>query len=325
MLGLRLEHSTLWLCLLPCSGWLCLHRMAGARPRRRRPRRAPAPARCPSPPPPQAGVASGPQALGLLRVAGMPALAPLSSLCLSLIALAAGAELHLPELRRLRRQASRAPRRCRPAPCACQAHVAGLACARAKALHALVQAARLPGSPLPPALLLPLLHMRLQVACVSAGVAVFSWVLVYAWCAAPRCAAAVPPALPQRCWQPGAVQFPCQAGVVSALQPPNTTLLCPPLLLPQHGDAGGTHPVCAPAGAAGRRRAVHAGRHAGRGTLPSLRSEGPATAGVLASPHRRPCMHGTARTPALHPATGLWLFASSAHCHYCPPMRRLLC
>ncbi|KAL4419768.1 hypothetical protein ABPG75_006866 [Micractinium tetrahymenae] len=69
-----------------------------------------------------AGVASGPQALGLLRAAGMPALAPLSSLCLSLIALAAGAELHLPELRRLRR----------------------------------------------------------QVACVTAGVAVVSWLLVYA-------------------------------------------------------------------------------------------------------------------------------------------------
>ncbi|PSC70125.1 monovalent Cation:Proton antiporter-1 family [Micractinium conductrix] len=69
-----------------------------------------------------AGIASGPQALGLLSAAGMPALAPLSALCLSLIALAAGAELHLPELRRLRR----------------------------------------------------------QVLCVTAGIAAFSWVLVYA-------------------------------------------------------------------------------------------------------------------------------------------------
>lgn len=52
----------------------------------------------------QAGVASGPHALGLLSARSASTLAPLVHACLSLIALAAGAELHLPELRRLRRQ-----------------------------------------------------------------------------------------------------------------------------------------------------------------------------------------------------------------------------
>lgn len=51
-----------------------------------------------------AGVASGPQALGLLGPLGLQSLAPVQHLCLSLIALSAGAELHLPELRRLRKQ-----------------------------------------------------------------------------------------------------------------------------------------------------------------------------------------------------------------------------
>ncbi|KAL4856974.1 hypothetical protein ACK3TF_002671 [Chlorella vulgaris] len=51
-----------------------------------------------------AGVASGPQALGLLSPAGLLGVAPVQHLCLSLIALSAGAELHLPELRRLRKQ-----------------------------------------------------------------------------------------------------------------------------------------------------------------------------------------------------------------------------
>ena len=54
----------------------------------------------------QAGVASGPQALAFVSTGGLQNLAPLERLCLSLIALAAGAELHLPELRRLRKQAS---------------------------------------------------------------------------------------------------------------------------------------------------------------------------------------------------------------------------
>lgn len=54
--------------------------------------------------PVQAGVASGPQGLNLLSPAAVAALAPVVHACLSLIALAAGAELHLPELRRLRRQ-----------------------------------------------------------------------------------------------------------------------------------------------------------------------------------------------------------------------------
>lgn len=63
-----------------------------------------------SPLPPQAGVASGPQITGLLSTGGMATLAPVMRACLSLIALAAGAELHLPELRRLRRQASRGVR-----------------------------------------------------------------------------------------------------------------------------------------------------------------------------------------------------------------------
>ena len=52
----------------------------------------------------QAGVASGPYGLGLLSGAGVASLSPLVHACLSLIALAAGAELHLPELQRLRKQ-----------------------------------------------------------------------------------------------------------------------------------------------------------------------------------------------------------------------------
>lgn len=83
-------------------------------------------------------MASGPHATGLLTSGVVAALAPAVRACLSLIALAAGAELHLPELRRLRR----------------------------------------------------------QVACLTAAIALCSWVLVYAWCAgggagkpdAPRCA-----------------------------------------------------------------------------------------------------------------------------------------
>lgn len=51
-------------------------------------------------------MASGPQALALVSTGGLQSLAPVERLCLSLIALAAGAELHLPELRRLRKQAS---------------------------------------------------------------------------------------------------------------------------------------------------------------------------------------------------------------------------
>lgn len=51
-----------------------------------------------------AGVASGPYGLGLLSGAGVASLSPLVHACLSLIALAAGAELHLPELQRLRKQ-----------------------------------------------------------------------------------------------------------------------------------------------------------------------------------------------------------------------------
>lgn len=46
--------------------------------------------------------------LGVLRTAGVASLAPLMRTCLSLIALAAGAELHLPELHRLRKQVTRA-------------------------------------------------------------------------------------------------------------------------------------------------------------------------------------------------------------------------
>ena len=52
----------------------------------------------------QAGVASGPYVLGLLSAASVASLSPLMHACLSLIALAAGAELHLPELQRLRKQ-----------------------------------------------------------------------------------------------------------------------------------------------------------------------------------------------------------------------------
>lgn len=52
----------------------------------------------------QAGVASGPYGLGLLSAASIASLSPLMHACLSLIALAAGAELHLPELQRLRKQ-----------------------------------------------------------------------------------------------------------------------------------------------------------------------------------------------------------------------------
>ena len=63
----------------------------------------------------QAGVASGPQALGLLGPLGLQSLAPVQHLCLSLIALSAGAELHLPELRRLRKQVL-----CRSAGCRLQ-------------------------------------------------------------------------------------------------------------------------------------------------------------------------------------------------------------
>lgn len=51
-------------------------------------------------------MASGPYALGLLSAAGVASLSPLMRACLSLIALAAGAELHLPDLQRLRTQAS---------------------------------------------------------------------------------------------------------------------------------------------------------------------------------------------------------------------------
>lgn len=115
----------------------------------------------------QAGIASGPQALGLLSAAGMPALAPLSALCLSLIALAAGAELHLPELRRLRRQVRNQGSE-------------GLLAKRALLavpLAMLRLGAR--GTPLPS--LLHLLGCPLQVLCVTAGIAAFSWVLVYAW------------------------------------------------------------------------------------------------------------------------------------------------
>jgi hypothetical protein len=49
-------------------------------------------------------VATGPQALGLLTPASLARLGPVQHLCLSLIALSAGAELHLPELRRLHKQ-----------------------------------------------------------------------------------------------------------------------------------------------------------------------------------------------------------------------------
>lgn len=51
-----------------------------------------------------AGVASGPQALGLLNAESLSALKMVDHGCLSLIALAAGAELQLTELRKLRRQ-----------------------------------------------------------------------------------------------------------------------------------------------------------------------------------------------------------------------------
>lgn len=164
----------------------------------------------PSSPLCQAGVASGPQALGLLRAAGMPTLAPLSSLCLSLIALAAGAELHLPELRRLRRQASHLQLAILPA-----GRVRG-ACGR--------QAQAMPCSWYP-ALRLLRCTRNLQVACVTAGVAVFSWVLVYAWCV---CCALLGAALAAHHagGQPGAAPRPAKQRLL--LQPRRAPPRCAP-------------------------------------------------------------------------------------------------
>lgn len=51
-----------------------------------------------------AGAATGPEALGLLNSDALAALTTVDHVCLSLIALAAGAELQLGELRKLRRQ-----------------------------------------------------------------------------------------------------------------------------------------------------------------------------------------------------------------------------
>lgn len=54
-----------------------------------------------------AGAATGPEALGLLSAQALEALTTVDHVCLSLIALAAGAELQLGELRRLGRQVGR--------------------------------------------------------------------------------------------------------------------------------------------------------------------------------------------------------------------------
>ena len=51
-----------------------------------------------------AGVVSGPAGLGAISAEGLAALRPVDHTCLSLIALAAGAELQLAELRKIRRQ-----------------------------------------------------------------------------------------------------------------------------------------------------------------------------------------------------------------------------
>ena len=51
-----------------------------------------------------AGVVSGPAGLGVVGPEGLAALRPVDHTCLSLIALAAGAELQLAELRKIRRQ-----------------------------------------------------------------------------------------------------------------------------------------------------------------------------------------------------------------------------
>lgn len=51
-----------------------------------------------------AGVASGPTGLGLITSAGLGSLRLVDHVCLSLIALAAGAELQMAELRKIKRQ-----------------------------------------------------------------------------------------------------------------------------------------------------------------------------------------------------------------------------
>jgi hypothetical protein len=75
----------------------------------------------------QVGIASGPQALGLLSPVGLQGLLAVQHLCLSVIALSAGAELHLPELRRLRKQVL--PR------CSCCAAVHGAEAERLGAVY----------------------------------------------------------------------------------------------------------------------------------------------------------------------------------------------
>jgi len=51
-----------------------------------------------------AGIAAGPHGAGLLSAGLLARMAPVEAACLAAIALAAGAELHLSELQRTRRQ-----------------------------------------------------------------------------------------------------------------------------------------------------------------------------------------------------------------------------
>jgi hypothetical protein len=104
--------------------------------------------------------------------------APVQHLCLSLIALSAGAELHLPELRRLRKQVGVAGE---------QQGLPQTLDNLASAWQALMQLACLPakqrvlGCAWHPAFTCfnhPL-WVCLQVACITAGVSLCSWLLVY--------------------------------------------------------------------------------------------------------------------------------------------------
>ena len=62
-----------------------------------------------------AGIVTGPQVLGLITQSSLDTISLLERMCLSLIALAAGAELHLAELRKTKHQARGCPKPKRPA------------------------------------------------------------------------------------------------------------------------------------------------------------------------------------------------------------------
>ena len=106
-----------------------------------------------------AGIASGPAVMGALSAETLAALGPVDKLCLSLIALAAGAELQLAELRKIKRQVRRL------GPAAAQAQQHALPRSR-RAKHILHFTSGPPELPL-------------QVTWITLGIAACTWVLVF--------------------------------------------------------------------------------------------------------------------------------------------------